>query len=169
MDCDFQEGAPNPKCGAPAYYFANFFAENCMKIKDLDREWGCIPGAPLTRHCMQCSSFGASLVFVISSGSSDMVRGGARNMKSMRSPYICLSFCSQGGPTSVHAGIHPPPEQTNTPGEQADTPCEQTPPPGADTPQEQTPPGEQTSPLGADPPPGADTPLWEQTPQSRHP
>ena len=89
-----------------------------------------------------------SLVFVISSGSSDLVRGGARNMKSMRSPlaaiflppaickgyvfYICLSFCSQG---ECMLGY--------TPSEQTDTPCEQ-----ADI------PWEQTSPLGADPPRG---------------
>ena len=39
--------------------------------------------------------------------------------------YTCLSFCSQGGSASVHAGITTPPEQTPL---GADTP------PGADTP-----------------------------------
>ena len=51
--------------------------------------------------------------------------------------YTCLSFCSQGGSASVHAGIppgtrHTPPPQRRPP--RADTPQEQTPPPGADPP-----------------------------------
>ena len=94
---------------------------------------------------------------------------------------VSVILFTGGLSASVHAGIHPPPEQTPP---RADTPLEQTPPeqtspPGADippwsrhpreqTPQEQTPlgtdtPWEQTPPQEQTTPPGADTPR-EQTP-----
>ena len=31
----FPEGGPTLKVGVSTYYFANFFAENCMKIREL--------------------------------------------------------------------------------------------------------------------------------------
>ena len=31
---DFPEGAPTPIVGVPTYFFANLFAENCMKMKE---------------------------------------------------------------------------------------------------------------------------------------
>ena len=32
-------GAPIPKVGVLTYYFANFFAENCMKMKMHENAW----------------------------------------------------------------------------------------------------------------------------------
>ena len=72
---------------------------------------------------------------------------------------VCQEFCSQGGVSaSVHAGIHPPREQTPS---GADTPGSRC--PQKQTPLEQTPPPQQTPP-GADPPRSRHTPL-----RSRHP
>ena len=77
---------------------------------------------------------------------------------------VCVS-------ASVHAGIHPPeqtPPEWTPPG--ADTPWEQTHPPGADkqTPWEQIPPREQT-PQEQIPPGSKHTPPGADTPHSRHP
>ena len=43
---DFLLGAPTPKVGELTYYFAIFFAENCMKTKEFGPR-GSVPGAPL--------------------------------------------------------------------------------------------------------------------------
>ena len=43
---DFPEMAPTPKVGVLTYYFAFFFAENCMKMKEFGPQGG-VPGAPL--------------------------------------------------------------------------------------------------------------------------
>ena len=97
--------------------------------------------------------------------------------------YICLSFCSQGGYASVHAGIPPPlPLGADPPGSRphlgADPPGSRPPeqiphPPGADTPpsrpplgadpnREQTPP-QQPNPPRANPPPREQRRLLLQT------
>ena len=84
---------------------------------------------------------------------------------------VSVILFTGGLSASVHAGIHPPPPQEQTP-PRADTPLEQT-PPSRHPPLEQTPLG--TDPPGADPlgnrhPLGADTPPQEQTPPgNRHP
>ena len=62
--------------------------------------------------------------------------------------YTCLSFCSQWGSASVHAGIPPGPR---------------TPPRDQAHPPEQTPPGSRHL------PPGADIPRADNPPGSRHP
>ena len=71
--------------------------------------------------------------------------------------YTCLSFCSQGGSASVHAGIPPPPSRHPL---GADTPRSGTPPnqapPGSRHPLEHThppPPDQEHSPEQATPPP----------------
>ena len=71
-------------------------------------------------------------------------------MRTGRSLTVCWAVLPGGVSASVHAGIHPPPQEQTTP--QSRHPGEQT-PPGADTP-----------PLGADTPPGQTHP-----PRSRHP
>ena len=44
---DFPEGdAPTPKVVVLSYYFAIFFTENCMKMKEFGPPGG-FPGAPL--------------------------------------------------------------------------------------------------------------------------
>ena len=40
-------GGCQPKVGVLIYYFALFFAENCMKIKEFGPQVGRVPGAPL--------------------------------------------------------------------------------------------------------------------------
>ena len=78
--------------------------------------------------------------------------------------YTCLSFCSQWGSASVHAGIPPSWEQTppdQTPPPQDQTPRDQT-PPGADTPQDQTPPDQTPS-------PGKQTPAYGIRAAGTHP
>ena len=38
---------PTPKEGAKTYYVVKFFAENCMKMKEIGpREGACVPNAP---------------------------------------------------------------------------------------------------------------------------
>ena len=45
---DFPEGgAPTPKVGVLTYYFAIFFAKNCMKMKECGPQGARVPGAPL--------------------------------------------------------------------------------------------------------------------------
>ena len=68
------------------------------------------------------------------------------------------------GPTISACWDTPPPRsrQSPPPREQADTPCEQTPPRSRHPLGSRHPPWEQT-------PPGADTPLWEQTPPEQTP
>ena len=51
---------------------------------------------------------------------------------------VCQSFCSQGGSTSVHAGIPTPPQ--SRPPQGPGTPSPRAGTPGADTPRDQAPP-----------------------------
>ena len=42
-----EEEGTNSQEGAPTYKLANFFAENCMKMKEFGPGWARVPGAPL--------------------------------------------------------------------------------------------------------------------------
>ena len=47
-DAGFPRGeAPTPDSGAPTYYFAKDFAENCVNVKEFIPRGGVHPGAPL--------------------------------------------------------------------------------------------------------------------------
>ena len=57
-------GVPTPKVGVLTFYFTNYFAENCMKMKEFGSQGGGgVPGAPLDPP-MQCDRCSGSVIVV---------------------------------------------------------------------------------------------------------
>ena len=101
-------GGANSKGGHEKLLFSQFFSPNCIKMKEIGMRGACVPGAlPLgsanavvNKNIITTSSFSEATdhlkdldhLNAHSSGSSDRVREGARNMKSMWPPLATIFF-----------------------------------------------------------------------------